>query len=562
MAAPANDFIQFVANGGFISVEQADRVREESSRSRESIVAVMRRLQLVPENVLLEQLSDFHGVPYLELEGFLVDHSSLELLPVDVVRSHHVVPLFVSNQNLSLGIADPTNTLAIDAVRSLTHLEVDPVLCSEEALEKAIEQYYGDTTKSGEHRTSRAPTEPEWMLQKMGGDETAPIISIVNAILDEAIKNRASDIHIEPQEKVLRIRFRVDGVLRDIPAPPKSMQNAITSRVKVMSNLDISETRLPQDGRFERLLNGQRRVDVRVSTFPTIYGENVVLRLLDHGDVLRKLEELGLSPENQKVLDSIIRLPHGILLVTGPTGSGKTTTLYSILQILNKPEVHIVTVEDPVEYQLPGIRQCQVNSKIGLTFSSGLRSILRQDPDIILVGEIRDKETAEIAIHSALTGHLVLSTLHTNDAASAPTRLIDMGVEPFLIASSLVGVLAQRLVRLLCLECREKYQIASEQLESIGFPKETGRSIDNITLYRGKGCRSCQMSGYTGRSGIFELMTVSDDIREHILKKSPSHTLKNITQEKGMPTLREDGFRKVVRWETSLEEVLRATELD
>lgn len=556
MAAPSDDFIQFVARGGFISVEQADRVREESSRSRESIVQVMRRLQLVPENVLLEQLSDFHGVPYLELEGFLVDHSCLELLPVDVVRSHHVVPLFVSNQNLSLGISDPTNTLAIDAVRSLTHLEVDPVLCSEEALEKAILQYYGETAKPGEHRTTPAQSEPEWMLQKTGGDETAPIISIVNAILDEAIKNRASDIHLEPQEKVLRIRFRVDGVLRDIPAPPKSMQNAITSRVKVMSNLDISETRLPQDGRFERQMNGQRRVDVRVSTFPTIYGENVVLRLLDHGEVLRKLEELGLSADNRKVLDSVIRLPHGILLVTGPTGSGKTTTLYSILQILNKPEVHIVTVEDPVEYQLPGIRQCQVNSKIGLTFSAGLRSILRQDPDIILVGEIRDKETAEIAIHSALTGHLVLSTLHTNDAASAPTRLIDMGVEPFLIASSLVGVLAQRLVRLLCLECREKYQLPPDQLEAMGFHSETG------SLYRGKGCRSCQMSGYTGRSGIFELMTVSDDIREHILKKSPSHTLKNMTQEKGMPTLREDGFHKVIRGETSLEEVLRATELD
>jgi general secretion pathway protein E len=397
-------------------------------------------------------------------------------------------------------------------------------------------------------------------IEKTGDllDETseAPIIKLVNLMLSQAVKARASDIHVEPYQDKLKIRFRVDGILYDKLAPPKRIQSTLVSRIKVMAKLNIAEKRLPQDGRIEIKI-ADKNVDIRVSTIPTAFGERVVLRLLDKSTVLLKLTDIGMPEERLKLLDGLIRTPHGIILVTGPTGSGKTTTLYAALTTINNPDINIITIEDPVEYQIEGIGQIQVNPKIGLVFASGLRSIVRQDPDVILVGEIRDLETAEIGIQSALTGHLVFSTLHTNDSASAVTRLIDMGIEPFLVTSSVMAILAQRLVRVVCNECKEAYTPDEESLESIGITPEMAAGK---TIYRGNGCPSCLHTGYAGRTGIFELMVLDDSIKNLILKTSDANAIKRLAMEQGMVSLREDGAQKVLDGITSIEEVFRVTQ--
>ena len=388
-------------------------------------------------------------------------------------------------------------------------------------------------------------------------DETseAPIIRLVNLMLSQAVKARASDIHVEPYQDKLKVRYRVDGILYDKLAPPKRIQSTLVSRIKVMAKLNIAEKRLPQDGRMEIRI-ADKNVDIRVSTIPTAFGERVVLRLLDKSTVLLELSDLGLPEERLKLVDRLIRTPHGIILVTGPTGSGKTTTLYAALNTINNPDINIITIEDPVEYQIEGIGQIQVNPKIGLNFANGLRSIVRQDPDVILVGEIRDMETAEISIQSALTGHLVFSTLHTNDAASAVTRLIDMGIEPFLVSSSVMAILAQRLVRVVCDDCKEAYAPHEESLESIDITPEmaAGKKI-----YRGKGCPSCLNTGYRGRTGIFELMILDDSIKNLILKTSDANAIKRQAVEQGMLSLRQDGAQKVLDGITTIEEVFRIT---
>jgi general secretion pathway protein E len=375
-------------------------------------------------------------------------------------------------------------------------------------------------------------------------------------MLSQAVKARASDIHIEPYQNQLKIRYRVDGILYDKLSPPKHIQSTLVSRIKIMAKLNIAEKRLPQDGRIEIKI-ADKNVDIRVSTIPTAFGERVVLRLLDKSNTLLRLSDLGMSGDKLKVFDGLIRNPHGIILVTGPTGSGKTTTLYGALSTINSPQINIITVEDPIEYQINGIAQIQVNPKIDLTFAKGLRSIVRQDPDVILVGEIRDLETAEISIQSALTGHLVFSTLHTNDSASAITRMIDMGIERFLVSSSVIAILAQRLVRVICEECKESYVPDNESLESIGLSLE---SLKGKKIYRGRGCSACLQTGYMGRVGIFEFMILDDDLKNLILKTTDSNTIKRKAIEKGMITIRQDGAQKVLEGTTTIEEVFRVTQ--
>jgi general secretion pathway protein E len=385
------------------------------------------------------------------------------------------------------------------------------------------------------------------------GDDEAPIIRLVNSLMSQAVKDRASDIHVEPFERELVVRFRIDGILYEIIKPPKRFQNSIISRLKIMAGLNIAEKRLPQDGRI-RLKVAGKDFDIRVSSVPTGYGERIVMRLLDRSSVLKALDEIGFSDYNLKAINQIINSSHGIFLVSGPTGSGKTSTLYACLSKINRPELNILTIEDPVEYQLPGVGQVQVNTKIDLTFANGLRAFLRQDPDVIMVGEIRDRTTAEIAIQASLTGHLVFSTVHTNDAPGAITRLVDMQVEPFLVASSLMAVLAQRLVRTICPECKEAYVPTAIELQELGLDSKT-----TPHLWRGKGCSTCQNTGYLGRQGIFELMLVEENIRQLILQNADSATIKNKAREQGMVTLREDGAHKVKMGITTVEEVTRVT---
>jgi general secretion pathway protein E len=401
--------------------------------------------------------------------------------------------------------------------------------------------------------------EPQDLLDS---SDEAPIIRLVNSLLFRAAKERASDIHIEPQEKDICVRFRVDGVLQEVIRPPKRFQNSIISRVKIMGGLNIAEKRLPQDGRIRVKLAG-RDIDIRLSTTPTVYGERVVMRLLDKSTVLLDLVEIGMDKEQLRIMESLIHKSHGIILVTGPTGSGKTTTLYAALSKINRPDLNIMTIEDPVEYQLKGISQTPVNAKIELTFANGLRSFLRQDPDVIMVGEIRDLETAEIAIQASLTGHLVFSTVHTNDAAGAITRLVDMGVEPFLVASSLMGVLAQRLVRVLCKDCRMPYFPSPEELKEIGLTEKQVREVSGGMLYKPVGCDACNNTGYRGRSGIYEMMLIDDDIRQLILKNVDSGTIKKqAVSSKGMRDLMDDGALKVLKGVTSIAEVLSVTQED
>jgi type IV pilus assembly protein PilB len=463
-------------------------------------------------------------------------------------------------------MADPLNVIAIDELRLTTGLEIKPVLSTSEAIHRAIVQYYGikmavteiiaeeeEFGKIGEEELRNIETDEDIDVGELRRlVEEAPVVRLVNVIITQAIRDKASDIHIEPLKRELRIRFRIDGVLHNVMSPPKGIQPVLISRVKIMAGMDISERRVPQDGRIQLVVEG-KEYDFRVSTYPTIFGEKVVMRILDKSGALIGLNKLGFQPQTQAMLEELIENPYGIILSTGPTGSGKTTTLYSCLNKLNTIEKNIITIEDPIEYQLDGINQIQVNEKAGLVFSVGLRHIVRQDPDIIMVGEIRDRETAEIAINAALTGHLVLSTLHTNDAPGATTRLIDMGIEPYLVASSLIGVLAQRLARTICPHCKESYEASSDALKKFGvyLDKKT------VTLYRGSGCERCRRTGYLGRTGIFELMYVSDEIRELVVNKAPANVIKEQARKEGMKTLQEDCIDKVLAGITTIEEAIR-----
>jgi general secretion pathway protein E len=521
--------------------------------------------KVISEPDLLKALSIQFDLPFqsdLSTEDLNTDFT--EKVPIQFLKKYKMVPVVTSNE-VSIAVNDPLAFQPLDDLRLIMGWDgVKIVLAPYPAILSAINFAYDMRQDSAERVIQDMHEEDSDLIlseiEEIGDllDDTsdAPIIKLVNLVLSQAVKSRASDIHIEPFQNKLQVRCRVDGILYDMLTPPKHIQSTLISRIKIMAKLNIAEKRLPQDGRIEIRI-ADKNVDIRVSTLPTAFGERVVMRLLDKSSVLLKLSDLGMPPDRFKLINNLIRMPHGIILVTGPTGSGKTTTLYAGLTIINNPDINIITIEDPIEYQIEGIGQIHVNPKIGLTFASGLRSIVRQDPDVILVGEIRDLETAEIAIQSALTGHLVFSTLHTNDSASAVTRLIDMGIEPFLVSSSVVAILAQRLVRVICKNCKEPYPPDEESLERIGITPEmlAGRKI-----YRGKGCPFCLNTGYKGRAGIFELMILDDTIKNLILKTSDANSLKRKAIEQGMITLRQDGAQKVLDGMTTIEEVFRVTQ--
>jgi general secretion pathway protein E len=494
-----------------------------------------------------------------------VEPALLKNIPLGFVKNNRIFPIKVHDSELICAVADEEGLLALAEVSRALALKPRAFRAPAGVVLDAINRFYGQMgsaeevmdTISGEDLSSVA-TEFEAPRDLLELTEEAPIIRLLNALLLQAVKERASDIHIEPYEKELDVRLRVDGILHSVLSPPKIIQDALISRIKIMSNLDIAEKRLPQDGRI-RLLLGGRDIDIRVSVIPTSHGERAVLRLLDRKQGLLGLWEVGFGKEDEKKLEEYLQRPDGIILVTGPTGSGKTTTLYAALNRVHTEEKNIITVEDPIEYQLKGIGQVHVNPRIGLTFASGLRSILRQDPDIIMVGEIRDLETAVIAMQASLTGHLVLSTLHTNDAPSALVRLIDMGIEPFLVASSLTVVLAQRLVRTICPDCKESYKPSDAERS---FFLSLANLPSSFLLYRGKGCGRCKEKGYLGRTGIFELLVIDNEIRSMITEKIDSRTIKNHAISKGMKTLRTDGLEKALKGITTIEEVLRVTQKD
>ncbi len=500
------------------------------------------------------------GLPFLEeVDDARVDLGLLERLPLAFARAHLLLPLYEEEGRLVVAVGDPADLLAVDEVRGAFGLPVTSVVAARQVVTDAINRLYARLSGSarevvaeleGEDLSAIATelSQPQDLLDLT---DEAPVIRLLNSILFQAVKERASDIHIEPFERELEVRFRIDGILYKMLTPPKVVQEALISRVKIMAGLNIAEKRLPQDGRFRVIVAG-RDVDIRVSIIPTFFGERVVLRLLDKQKGVLSLADIGFSPRDVTSMERLLSRSNGITLVTGPTGSGKTTTLYAALNWLNSPEKNIITIEDPIEYQLKGIGQIQVNPKIDLTFASGLRSILRQDPDIIMVGEIRDVETAEIAMQASLTGHLVLSTLHTNDAATAVTRLIDMGIEPFMVASTLSAVLAQRLVRVICPHCKEEYAPEREYL---------GLTLPPV-LYRGRGCDKCFNLGSIGRIGIYELLLIDAELCTMVIRQAPAGTIKEYALSKGMRTLREDGLAKAAAGITTIEEVLRVTQED
>ncbi len=555
---------EMLVNSGIITEKQLEEALKYQKNRKVKLGTALVELGYIDEEELAKFLGRQLGYPYVTLEKLEIPDELLRILPYEFMKRNLVVPVEKRGNILVLAMSDPLDQSLINEVSFLTSLHVEPVVCPEKSIlnfleerlsrESEIEKLIPKEIMEMEDMEIVEETEGEEGEEKPLVEE-APIVKFTHFLIVDAIRKDASDIHIEPYESLVRIRYRIDGVLHDVMTLPTWIKNSLASRVKVMSGMDIAEKRLPQDGRFKMKIGG-REMDFRVSSLPTMFGEKIVIRILDPGKIRLDLSTLGFEEEQLKKFRKAINLPYGMILVTGPTGSGKTTTLYAALSELNKTEVNISTVEDPVEYYLPGINQVQVNETAGLTFATALRAFLRQDPDIIMVGEIRDIETAEISIRAALTGHLVLSTLHTNDAPSAVGRLIDMGVEPYLVSSSVVMVVAQRLVRLICENCKEKTKPNPEIL------KELGVDPDNSTFYKGKGCKKCNYTGYRGRIAIYEIMEVTPTIRELAVKKSPSEVIRKAALEEGMITLRESGIRKVKKGLTTLEEVLRTTSLD
>jgi len=527
------------------------------------------KLGYVQENELTAFLSQQYGVPSINLSDFDIDPEVLKLVPKEVVVRHQVIPVNRAGQNLIIAMADPSNIYAIDDVKFVTNLNIDVVVASEPAIAEAIEKYFTSNVSFEDVMLDFADEEEEFELEdveedlnvldleKSAGD--APVVKLVNLILLDAIRKNASDIHVEPYEKQLRIRYRIDGVLYEVMKPPVKLKHAITSRIKIMSRLDIAERRLPQDGRIKMKLGRGKEMDFRVSVLPTMWGEKIVARLLDSSNLQLDMTKLGFEEKVLEDFKTELHRPYGMILITGPTGSGKTTTLYSALSDLNKSTTNISTAEDPVEYNLFGINQVQMHDDIGLNFASSLRSFLRQDPDILMVGEIRDFETAEIAVKAALTGHLVLSTLHTNDAPSSVSRLLNMGIEPFLVASSVNLIGAQRLVRKLCQECKAPVEVPEETLVEIGVPPER---LEGFQAMRGTGCRTCNNTGYKGRIAVYEIMIFNEEVREFVLNGASTMELKREAIRQGMKTLRMSALGKLEEGLTSLEEVVRATAPD
>lgn len=521
---------------GLITAEQLEQAELEARADAKPLRKILTKKGLISEEDLTAFLSQQFDLPLVDLTNYLIEPEIIDLIPEGLARKHLLIPILRIGDDLTVAMVDPSDVFALDELHMKTGLSIEPALAAETEVKKALDQHYAakgtleEVIESLDREQLEIKPGQELELKKLKGiAEEPPVIKLVNMMVIEAVRQGASDIHIEPEEDTLKIRFRIDGLLHERTGPPKYLQSAVISRIKVMADLDISERRAPQDGRIQMKMEG-REIDIRVSCIPTIYGENVVLRLLDRSQVILELKQLGFLPSILTQYEKLIRCPHGIILVCGPTGSGKTTTLYASLNVINSEDVNIITIEDPIEYHLAGIRQMQVNPKVGLRFAEALSAILRQDPDVIMVGEIRNVETAKAAVQAALTGHLVFSTLHTNDAPSAVTRLLDMGVEPFLISSSVIGVLSQRLVRTICAECK------------------------------GKGCKGCLQTGYRGRIGIYELMIPSEKIRALITAKTSADEIRKAAIEAGMQLLREDGEKKVNDGITTKQEVMRVTE--
>lgn len=523
--------------------------------------------ELTTSSDMLQILSEQAGLPYVRLSSYKLGNLDiLKLIPAQLARAYKVFPISIEeNGNLLIAISDPLNITIVDDLRLLLERTITPVVASEEEIMDNIELYYGMGDETIEKMVEEFEKEDVDVVIQSSHDvdlsdleriaNEPPVIKLVNLLLLQAIKDRASDLHVEPFGGMLRIRYRVDGVLREIPSPPKSLQLGLCSRLKVMANVNISETRLPQDGRIRLTIQG-REVDLRVSTIPTIHGESIVMRILDKSMMMLGISQIGMTQEVLDQFVKMIRLPNGIILVTGPTGCGKTTTLYAAVSEINNPEDKIITTEDPVEYELPGIVQININTKVGLTFAACLRAILRQDPDVILVGEIRDLETAQTAVQASLTGHLVFSTLHTNSAAGTITRLVDMGVEPFLITSTLQAILGQRLLRTICPNCKRAQEPTPEDLEEFGV---TRSEVSDIVFYKGAGCDECSYTGYKGRMGIFELLALSEEIKDLILRRATTDEIQAMALHQGMVSMRQDGWLKICLGLTTFEEVSRQT---
>jgi len=561
---------EILINNKLITAEHLAQALSVQTTKGGKLSDIIVELKFVKESELITTLSEGLGLPLIDLKRFKIDLDIAKIIPVDIARHYQIIPISKMGDTITLAMADPLNIFAIDHVQALTGFKINPIISSVADINQTIELSYPDTSKGiiddlvKEMTVSSIELIKEEKEVSVSDQELdrisheAPVIKVVNMILEESIKKKASDVLVEPFEKKLRIRFRIDGMLQEQKAPPKAMHASIVSRIKVIAELDIAEHRLPQDGRFKvKILN--RQVDFRVSVLPSSYGEKVALRILDKSQANLDTKKLGFSDYALGVLAKVSLLPHGMILVCGPTGSGKTTTLYAVLKSVDSPDKNIVTVEDPVEFQLEGINQVTAKPEIGLSFAAALRSILRQDPDIIMIGEIRDYETVDIAIKSALTGHLVLSTLHTTTAAGAVVRLINMGVEPYLINSSLVCVIAQRLVRKICLYCKESYFFKDEIAQSLKLDMS---KIGKLQFYKGKGCQHCFNSGYSGRTVIAEVLQISQKIRDLILAGSQEQFIKQQARVEGMKTLREDGLEAVLKGYTTIEEVLRVTTPD
>jgi general secretion pathway protein E/type IV pilus assembly protein PilB len=546
----------------FAELSKAWRVAADNG-SQETLLAFICRERGIAEDVFLQKLAQALNWPFLEMAKVEVPPPARNKISTKVAFQHSVMPTNVLDGAVQIAVSNPFDTAMLNAVRFDARGPVQFALAPKVEIEKALKKYYGVGAETLEEMGADEDEPLELLIgdkEITEGDQEASVIKFVNQVIWEAYKDRATDIHLEPQEDELRIRYRIDGILHQTPMPPqlKRFQAAIISRIKVMSGMNISEKRLPQDGRINVRIKGEE-IDIRVSTVPTVYGESVSLRLLSRGKIFLSLDKLGFSPPDEKAIREIIVKPHGILLVTGPTGSGKSTSLYAMLSSINSIQKRIITVEEPVEYELKGINQIAVRPEIGLTFAMGLRHILRQDPNVIMVGEIRDLETAEIAIRASLTGHLVFSTLHTNDAPSAFTRLIDMGIEPFLVASSVEAIMAQRLVRTICPHCKTEQKVERDYLLKIGFPEE---EIATTRFMRGAGCEQCRQLGYQGRLAIYELLVLTEGLRPLILNRSSSTTIAQKAMDQGMRTLRVDGWNKVKGGITTIEEVLRVTQIE
>ncbi|MCA9598261.1 MAG: type IV-A pilus assembly ATPase PilB [Myxococcales bacterium] len=552
-----------------ISLQQLRRAQDEQKRSGQNLGYTLAKLGYISDGEITNFLSAQYRLPAINLDEYEIDSDIIKLVGRDVCEKHKIIPVSRSGSSLIVAMADPTNLHAIDDIKFLTGYNVEPVVSSETAIHAAIERYYNvgpsyeevleDFDLGDEDIDFSADEEEINALELEKASEDAPVVRLVNVLLLNAIRKGASDIHVEPYEKRLRVRYRIDGVLHEEMSPPLKLKNAIVSRIKIMSQLDIAERRLPQDGRIKLKLGKGREMDFRVSVMPTMWGEKVVMRLLDKGNLQLDMTKLGFDVEPLEDFSWAIHQPWGMVLVTGPTGSGKTTTLYSALSELNEPGVNISTAEDPVEYNLHGINQVQMHDDIGLNFAMALRSFLRQDPDIIMVGEIRDFETAEISVKAALTGHLVLSTLHTNDAPATISRLLNMGVEPFLITASVNLVLAQRLARRVCIDCKRPAELDVQALRDMGLTEE---QLQGAQIFKGAGCNTCNNTGYKGRVALYEVMRFTDDLKEMVLQGASTAELKAAAIRGGMSSLRMSGIRKVLDGMTTTEEILRVTMAD